>query len=347
MSLIETGNPTPTSFGIREQVAVRLATVRDLTAKVLEELRDWRQFTDPERRRDLWFKGRRSLGAATSEIVVDISQAISEIEQSTVWGQSSEGLEAGISRQVGLATVIVPADWKVFYYHPGRADADAIDAPNSRFKMVSTTITSRMRKIGGKKRYSIQNDYPTQGYKDSERVRVPFKYREPSSHIQHGGLLINNTTQQVRILDYAELTTVRAEALSPNQVIMEANWYISSENFEQVLKRSNLRQPRPYNCLGTMILDNNQQRMFTLSCDNTSFNPTEQYFGLIPEGVTNGVYGKEVTMAQLAAMSTILARRYNAKSWRLAGMEFIGGGLIINNPWLSYRDFFAFLPSRA
>jgi hypothetical protein len=299
-----------------------------LARKVLEELSNWRQFTDAARRKDLLLKGFRRLKGISAPLSLDTVIDVQKLENDMSWFDK-DGVLCGVTKD-GIASVIFPENTRISYSHPTRDDF--IKPSECNFQVIGPTV-SRLRLEDGE---MIQA--PSEGYQDSEGVKIPFQNRDKDSHPQHGGIFVDNDSGQMLLLNYDELTAKRSERLTDRQVLMEGNWYMDSDNQASVVARSNLQKLEVFNCIGVFDLPNGQKQFFTINTDNISYRRLAEYFGYPPDPLRS----YQFPLTEIATLANSFAKRSQAQKWRLVGLEYYDGGTFSGNDITHWsRDFLA------
>jgi hypothetical protein len=162
---------------------------------------------------------------------------------------------------------------------------------------------------------------PTEGFKTAtQKQYIP---RKPADHIQHGGILLDNTTGQFSFMSYLEFLHAMSLPFDAGYCCVEGNWYMDATNCQEVLVRPNIAAiNRPYNCLGLMQNDIGEKRLFTLSNFRASVN-------WIAHTITHQEqfpFGPNMPLAFFAGAASVLAEKYHLPHWQLVGLEFNNGG---------------------
>lgn len=174
-----------------------------------------------------------------------------------------------------------------------------------------------------------QNSYllPSQGYRDDSGTIVEFIKRKPADWIQHGGIWVDNETGQMSILNYEEHHALFDKALTPSQILIEANWYMDATNQETVYTRANLQQPRAFNAIGTFYRGYTPI-LFTINSASVGLMDTAK--------LCNHPYdaskSRLISMREIAASANVITNLCGGQGWQLAGLEYYGGGTYPGSP---------------
>lgn len=307
-------------------------TLADLTIKVARELVQVKQLLDPDRISDLWTKGLSQLCPITRPIYRDISSIAEKCQANLILGSLPNGIGLAVTAELFLATVVFPAQTRLFFVF----DQDS-EATISRLDKYTASVSSTTVRFPR----GSQSSLPSEGLQTSQGIQIPFRKRLPISQIQHGGFLIDNNTGDIAIINYEGLAAERDQQLGENRLIIEANWYMDSENYHEVAGRNNLQQARPYNCLGVIQNDTGQQRYFAITSNIKFYNQIAKL--LETKTIHRG--WQYPTMRYIAAMSNVIAKIYGTNRWAVGGLEYCGGGVDLEGTKYFGRHYFAaYLP---
>lgn len=159
---------------------------------------------------------------------------------------------------------------------------------------------------------------PELGYRQGNITRVPFAKAASEDEIQHGGILIDNRKQTLTILNYNDmLLNVFAKPSDNHHHTIAANWYVDHNSAYSVASRPNMRELRPYNAIGQFIVDN-QPLTFTLNRIRIE--------KIWPPSAKLSMPSRFCSLAELISLTKVIAHQIQATEWKLAGLEYFGGG---------------------
>lgn len=280
-----------------------------LSRKVAGEVGDFDQLLRPDRRDQLLRHGMQHLRSFRGSSSLTTEEAEDRIEDGLREVTLEDGTMIVTSKATPAVALLLPHTASVTHVRNMREAKEG-----TKLFIVGTTA---------KLEANDDNSYayiPTEGYKKGNQVVKPFVERDPSSYVQHGGFLFHNNSGVVDLLNYEQLKQAEVQELDEDDVVLETNWYMDSENQDVVTARDNLQFFDAYNTFG--VLDTpDGPRYYTLNTYNES---TKHLYALadFPDSPPEVLS----TIQQLAAMSNVLARRVGATAWALGGLEYTWGG---------------------
>ncbi len=327
------------SLSPAEKMRVRLNASGDLLKKVLDEMKDPKQFLDPRRVRDLWGKGRDGMRSLTAKMLSENAELIADMESDLHEAVFEDGTEFMSPDYKKLGVFVFP-DNAVIQYHLPRAfwsqeqiSSDTIEFDEHVIAMQPMTTFKYVSNDGG-----YLHNVPQEGYMDGNGNSSEFSERSPEDQIQHGGFFISIEPPRIQLLDYPSLSRLKEKPLQKNEVLIEANWYMDSENQSKVYKRLNLLPRRSYNCVGTLLFPGNREQLFFISSTWKSLLPALERTGMDPDEISSP---PDPSVQEVATLCNLLLKKKNAIGWKVCGVEFHGGGLLTEKPIEkpSERDF--------
>lgn len=298
--------------------------------KVLEELKNPWQFFRPNRTRDLLQKGHSAFRSAFTSVELNSRVLEEKMKRELACIKADEHTLVFNSEAMHLMGILfedIQLKYELDSTIPERSGYEySYNQLASRVIAVVPTTTYRLFDMGTEKAHRL----PSEGYKDWLGNSVPFQKREKGDQVQHGGVLFTDNLSNMNILNYTELEKIKTKSLSQGEVVIEANWYMDSENFEKVSSRKNLLERRGYNCFGFFFYEDGSMKFFLINngMDRSFFeienalsnNPKEQAKLKQPKNILPNV-------AEIATLCNIMMKATGATGWKLCGGEFFGGGL--------------------
>lgn len=288
-----------------------------LAGKVVGELSNPSQLT-PARIGDLVKKG-------VGQIAPLLALGSPMVENSEIifgGDPKGNGFLFAYSKSGHLMAVVFPESARIHYVSPLEIHnhrQKVLDSLNPYQAVVqSTTIAGRdlTEGKGGKTKFVF---FPSEGYQDHTGIVIPFTPRKPEDHVQHGGILADNSEEDLEISNYSELQERQTHPLRKDQSLIEGVYYLDSSNLMAVCERRNLRVPLCFNTIGVFRLKG-RKRFFTFNNDSTSMINLGKRSGILIRSP------RTIPLANLAVISNVLASYLEAQSWAIVGLEFNNGG---------------------
>lgn len=302
----------------RERLRGAVATgteIAKVARKIGTELRNPKQFLDPERRKRLFLHGRHLTSAIMTTPDKDTENIGSEIAM-TLQPYPINGSTLYANEQYYLPAIVFPDDAEIDFI--SLLETSDTSKPVPKFFVAETTVGRTHDPFPG---------LPSEGYRKGDAVLVPFTPRSDASRIQHGGFYINTLDQSVEILNYDELEFHLTKPLQPHESLVEANWYMNSENANEVSSRPNLESLNDHNVLGVLIRPDGSVANFSIS--SYTFSVVDLYNGA---GLKAPDIAKQTktTVRHIAALSNLIAQAEGAQSWAVCGLEYANGGTYLH-----------------
>lgn len=286
-----------------------------LCSKVVGELVDPAQLLSAHRLGQLISNGTAHLRGLTRPVSQDTAAIEARVAKNNHVYGTTDGLKLFISQELSLAIAIFPEATAFDYSRP---DQPPQKIPGSKIGIVPTTFR------GG---------YPSMGYKDDTGVVAPFVRRDQASQAQHGGLRHLSTDRKLEVLNYQEMMQLSHQQLRFDEILIQSDWYMDSDNQDEVVGRANLQERRPYNGIGAFVDGIAGHEIFTVNNEYDSIKSL-----LRACGVDISVPKSTVTIREIAAFCNVVAKVVGRERWKLAGTEFTNGG----SYWLEDPDRSAF-----
>ncbi len=294
----------------------------DLGFKVAAELGNPMQFADGKRIRGLTTHAMAHINGILKPIEHDVRALEKDISRDSKFVINTDGVEACIVPTLPLIVVTFPFRTKIDYLSP--FDFPKIPA-EAKIGVVPTT-------------YAI--GLPSEGFKDSEGEHMRFIPRADDAQVQHGGILTEAEKKGLDILNYQQMMVEKDKDLQVGEALIQANWYMDQHNQAAIYDLQSQSGRHPYNAIGIFDIDG-EKRHFTVNNDGDSIGSLLEYFGV---GVRMDV--RNIALREIAVVCNLLAERYSASSWRIAGTEYHNGGtypfMAKNRAAFAARDFFAY-----
>jgi len=266
-----------------------------LARKTVEELREWRQFKDSSRRRDLFGKGLMHL----QTLATPAEYRVEMMDTSAEWRKRKDGVVIVVPTRLSLIGCVFPRD-TVFNHFVSEAANNHRHRSTPPVVLTSTTMST----------FSDTYKMPVQGYRENQRVLSPFAEHNVLDRIQHGGIIIVNN--RLRLLSYDELFHEVRSPSDPEGILIQAEWYVDSNNQRRVNARRNLHRRDSFNSIG-QIETTEGPITFSLNTgfdDNSSYPPRHRY----------------TSIAEMIALANSITDTLGGDSWRLCGLEYHNGG---------------------
>ncbi|MDP3941697.1 MAG: hypothetical protein Q8Q49_05305 [bacterium] len=285
--------------------------VTRLAGKVVGELRDPKQFLDPERRRTLLLHGKHLTSAVMTTPDRDTSNIEEEIAQ-TLQTFPIRGAKMYVNERYYLPAVVFPDGSEIDFV--SLLDTDDRREPEPKFFVTETTVGRTDERFPG---------YPTEGYTRGERNFSRFQPRDAASQIQHGGFYIDAQNHSIAILNYDDLQPQLTRPLGGTEAVVEANWYMDSETANEVSARPNMQELNDHNILGELFRPDGSVAFFSISSYTFSVVALYQRASLRPPDIA---LQTKTTPRHIAALSNLVAKSEGAQSWAVCGLEYANGG---------------------
>lgn len=302
----------PNSILHKGKQALRLAK------KVGDELRDPRQLLSKSRRQQLIGNFFEHAKAITVKIDSDTQEIQEKFEKTLQTGTLENGLEITCPEKVKIVGIVFPETTQLHYFPPTKdsRDLSALSLhPDAILGRIFLTTT-----MGA-------TPYPSEGFKTSQGVVTEFQKRTVTSRVQHGGIFIHEPSGRIELMNYEELQVAQKQEVGSDSYLIEANWFMSSENQNEVCALQNLQERRPYNALGFFTKPNGEKIFFTINSALVSM--FRKKIGA-PEEMLQ-IDGPIPTMREIAALCNIMMKQQGAVDWSIAGLEFHMGGTLIGH----------------
>ncbi len=305
----------------RNPNSIRFRELAYLFRKVTQELGNPKQFVDPKRAISLFRSGTRYLSGISATIEFDDHSIEKNILNSLLIRRESNGLVVAFSENMPMQLVIFPSRSNIIFHSPDDIRRDKFEPNIAELQFIATT-TSFVQEN------DTQNNIPNQGYRDSHGLRFPFSLFDPKLICQYGAIHINGN---INIINFEQLMDMRTKQLEEGEILMGANWYMDSGNQTVVLATSEHQQRKIYNCMGIAETYLGQTEYFHLS--------SQDLFIAKKTFAKRRVGERNVLLAEMAGMVNVMGKVMNWKSWKLAGLEYSGGGLRTNVTGSTYPYF--------
>ncbi len=299
------------------EVGVAIEGFFRLAKKAADELLHPEQLLEKKRRDELMRRGAdalRSLLMRRNAYEIELGNVENNLQRF-----QRDDLNVYLSTSVPVMGFMANGDFDVEYWH-NALDPDKERKADLTFSAPTfTPVVEMYDEAENKEKF---HHYPSEGFRIGNKTVVPFAKREARDRVQHGGLFFDGKGG-FQILDYDQLTGKIKSQLEPDQRLMEANWYLSSQNKYDVLMRRNLQLPLPFNALGLLSSAEKPDKYFFITHSDKSDLLALKLLG------ESKVFSLPFnpTLSQVSAMAEAIAKREGYENWKLAGTEYAHGGL--------------------
>ncbi len=302
--------PTESIVNEKNTHQIRINEFAYLFTKVVDELRNPKQFVSPHRAFGLFSNGIRYLIGITRRIQTKSEEAEEEISSSLLYRRREDGLAVCYSKANLVQIVSFPFKARFTFYSPERArDSKGIHR-KSQFQFRATTTVFNDRS----KTY-----LPSQGYKNDQGILRQFVDNKPELIPQYGGIYIDREGR-IDLIDYNILQKMKKKKFRKGEILIGANWFMTSLNQNQVLSTSEHRIRKAYNGIG-LALTNNGERQYFHVCSTGPYVAKKVFDQPDLENYN-------VMLSDIAATVNAMQKRMGWQSWTICGLEYNGGSLV-------------------